>query len=95
MKYELLLSHITVEFEADSAELYIEDEEFLKLDITKAASTITFTLEPGVELYELDEGKPNFITSDRKIEEDMNDPVYGHINDDQIDELRLEWTDLD
>jgi len=39
--------------------------------------------------------KTHFLTSDRKIEEDMNDPVYGHINDDQMDELNLEWTDLD
>jgi hypothetical protein len=88
MKYELSLSGCWVDFEADSAQLYF-DGELITLDVNKGDETITFTLEPNVELYEHRDGKRRFITSDIKMEADMNDPDYGYINDDQMDELRL------
>jgi hypothetical protein len=89
--YELHLNRTLIDFKADSAELYFDgfENEFLQLDISKGNETITFVLEPDVALYEWRNGKRQFVASNIKMEADMNDPVYGHINDDQMDELRL------
>jgi len=91
MRYELRLCSTTLEFDADNVELYFEgsEGEYLYINIIKGKETLTILLEPDVGVYEIHNGKPHFLTSDEKLWQDMNDPVYGHINDDQMDELRL------